>query len=144
MPTPPGAAIRGVRSDESTPGLLLEPPPTSHLFYAILWDVHKLILHMASAFLHQLLQFDKYEEASEAVYKILLKHTTAVQPISCDEAYLDVTGLSDPFQIAAAIRAEVALAKPAAVEVDCNYLSPPRYLAESITGFLFRWEWRFS
>jgi hypothetical protein len=43
------------------------------------------------------------------VYKILLKHTTAVQPISCDEAYLDVTGLSDPFQIAAAIRAEVML-----------------------------------
>ena len=57
-----------------------------------------------------MLQFDKYEEASEAVYKILLKHTTAVQPISCDEAYLDVTGLSDPFQIAADIRAEVTLA----------------------------------
>jgi DNA repair protein REV1 len=44
------------------------------------------------------------------VYKILLKHTTAVQPISCDEAYLDVTGLSDPLQIAAAIRAEVTRA----------------------------------
>lgn len=59
--------------------------------------------------LHRMLQFDKYEEASEAVYKILLTHTTAVQPISCDEAYLDVTGLSDPLQIAAAIRAEVRL-----------------------------------
>ena len=52
-------------------------------------------------------QFDKYEEASEAVYKILLHHTAAVQLISCDEAYLDISGLGDPAAIAAAIRAEV-------------------------------------
>lgn len=41
------------------------------------------------------------------VYRILLKYTACVQPLSCDEAYLDVTGLGDPEQIAAAIRAEI-------------------------------------
>lgn len=41
------------------------------------------------------------------VYKILLQVTAAVQPVSCDEAYLDVTGLGDPQKIAADIRAEI-------------------------------------
>ena len=53
------------------------------------------------------MQFDRYEEASEAVYKILLRYTAVVQPISCDEAYLEITGLGDPLAIAANIRAEV-------------------------------------
>lgn len=72
----------------------------SHLQSEILSDVF-------DALPFAMLQFDKYEEASEAVYKILLKHTAAVQPISCDEAYLDVSGLGDPTAISAAIRAEV-------------------------------------
>ena len=41
------------------------------------------------------------------VYKILLQVTAAVQPVSCDEAYLDVTGLGDPQSIAASIRAKI-------------------------------------
>ena len=41
------------------------------------------------------------------VYNILLQVTAAVQPVSCDEAYLDVTGLGDPQKIAASIRAEI-------------------------------------
>jgi nucleotidyltransferase/DNA polymerase involved in DNA repair len=86
------------------------PGASSPRSYALLRMPVHVCIHNTTAFMHQMLQFDKYEEASEAVYKILLKHTTAVQPISCDEAYLDVTGLSDPFQIAAAIRAEVTLA----------------------------------
>lgn len=52
-------------------------------------------------------EFDKYEDASESVYKILLKHTAAVQPVSCDEAYLDISGLGDPLAMAAAIRAQI-------------------------------------
>lgn len=59
---------------------------------------------------HLQLQFDQYEAASEAVYKILLRHTAAVQLISCDEAYLDVSELGDPLAIATAIRAEVCAA----------------------------------
>ena len=42
------------------------------------------------------------------VYRILIRHSACVQPLSCDEAYLDVTGLGDPEQLAAQIRAEIA------------------------------------
>ena len=41
------------------------------------------------------------------VYKILLQVTAMVQPVSCDEAYLDITGLGDPEEIAASIRAKI-------------------------------------
>ncbi|KAK9825519.1 hypothetical protein WJX74_003581 [Apatococcus lobatus] len=49
-------------------------------------------------------EFDRYEAVSEAVYRILLSTTACVQPISCDEAWLDVTGLGDPLKIAADVR----------------------------------------
>ncbi|KAL0055598.1 hypothetical protein WJX82_002289 [Trebouxia sp. C0006] len=52
-------------------------------------------------------QFDKYEEVSEQVYRILLKATACVQPVSCDEAYLDVTGLGDPEEIVSSIRQQI-------------------------------------
>ena len=41
------------------------------------------------------------------VYRILLKATACVQPVSCDEAYLDVTGLGDPEQVASSIRQQI-------------------------------------
>jgi DNA repair protein REV1 len=41
------------------------------------------------------------------VYKILMQHTTAVQPLSCDEAFLDVTGLGDPEALAAQMRSQI-------------------------------------
>lgn len=41
------------------------------------------------------------------VYKILLKATACVQPVSCDEAYLDVTGLGSVEDIAAGIRQQI-------------------------------------
>lgn len=53
------------------------------------------------------MQFDKYEDASESVYRILLQHTAVVQPLSCDEAFLDISGLGDPLALAATIRQEV-------------------------------------
>ena len=49
-------------------------------------------------------EFDRYETVSEAVYRILLSTTACVQPISCDEAWLDVTGLGDPLKIANDVR----------------------------------------
>jgi len=52
-------------------------------------------------------EFDKYEVVSEKVYRILLKYTQAVQPVSCDEAFLDITGLGDPETIAASIRNDI-------------------------------------
>ena len=41
------------------------------------------------------------------VYKILLQATACVQPVSCDEAYLDVTGLGDPSEVATSIRQQI-------------------------------------
>lgn len=41
------------------------------------------------------------------VYKILMQHTAAVQPLSCDEAFLDVTGLGDAEEVARAIRGQI-------------------------------------
>lgn len=52
-------------------------------------------------------EFDKYQKASEAVYRILLRHSAVVQPVSCDEAFVDVSGLGNPLELAAAIRAQV-------------------------------------
>ena len=52
-------------------------------------------------------EFGAYQETSETVYRILMTYTAQVQPLSCDEAYLDVTGLGDPETIAARIRAQI-------------------------------------
>ncbi|KAL4443032.1 hypothetical protein ABPG77_008523 [Micractinium sp. CCAP 211/92] len=51
--------------------------------------------------------FAEYEAVSEKVYRTLLRRTSCVEALSCDEAYLDVTGLGDPEQLAAEIRAEI-------------------------------------
>jgi DNA repair protein REV1 len=52
-------------------------------------------------------QFDRYQEISDRVYSIMLKYSAAVQPVSCDEAFLDVTGLGEPTDIAASMRKEI-------------------------------------
>lgn len=41
------------------------------------------------------------------VYRILAKYSRSLQPVSCDEAFLDVTGLGDPLDMAQRIRAEI-------------------------------------
>ncbi|KAF8057676.1 REV1 [Scenedesmus sp. PABB004] len=56
-------------------------------------------------------EFEKYEEVSEQVYRILLRATPLVAPLSCDEAFLDITGLTqDPHAYVAAIREEIRAA----------------------------------
>ncbi len=46
----------------------------------------------------------------QQVYKIMLQYSGCVQPLSCDEAYIDVTGLGDPEHIAAALRKDIETA----------------------------------
>lgn len=42
------------------------------------------------------------------VYRTMLQYTPAVQPLSCDEAYFDLTGVpGDPMTIVSQIRAEI-------------------------------------
>lgn len=62
------------------------------------------------AFFHVCAQFPSpSQEVSERVYRILVRYTSCVQPLSCDEALLDVTGLTggDPEAMAKAMRAEI-------------------------------------
>jgi DNA repair protein REV1 len=53
-----------------------------------------------------------------------MRNTSAVQPLSCDEAYLDVTGLGDPEEIAARVRSQIKAATgcPASVGIGPNPL----------------------
>lgn len=55
-------------------------------------------------------EFEAYHEVSEAVYRILLRHAALVQPMSCDEAYLDVSACADPAALAATLRREIRAA----------------------------------
>lgn len=56
-------------------------------------------------------RFDRYTEVSRQVFSILESFTPAIQPLSIDEAFLDVSGaralLGRPVEIARAIRARV-------------------------------------
>eukprot|EP00892_Ulva_mutabilis_P005096 jgi/Ulvmu1/2959/UM149_0042.1 len=52
-------------------------------------------------------EFEAYQEVSEKMYRILLRHATLVQPMSCDEAYVDVTGAADPIALADTLRTQI-------------------------------------
>ena len=54
-----------------------------------------LLLLLLSCFQAQVLpyDFDAYQNASERLYEILMRGCPTVEPVSCDEAFLDVTGL---------------------------------------------------
>ncbi len=56
-------------------------------------------------------RFDAYKEASRTIRKIFLHHTPHVEPLSLDEAYLDVTddllGIGSATRIAELIRQEI-------------------------------------
>ena len=54
--------------------------------------------------------FDAYERVSEQLYRIFLRYSPRVKPVSCDEGYLDLTGFGNPEKVAASIRVEIAKA----------------------------------
>lgn len=66
------------------------------------------------------------------VYRILLQRTACVQPLSCDEAYLDITGLGDPLQLAAEIRAEIEATTGCTGECWHCYDGPVPHLQHSM------------
>ncbi|MBL8939741.1 MAG: DNA polymerase IV [Archangium sp.] len=57
-------------------------------------------------------RFDAYVDASEAVFRIFERYTPLIEPLSLDEAFLDVTGsqalFGDPVSLAKRIRREIA------------------------------------
>lgn len=44
------------------------------------------------------------------VYKLLMETSSSVQPISCDEAFMDITGLGDPDQLVRQLRDRIVAA----------------------------------
>lgn len=72
-------------------------------------------------------RFDRYSEVSARVMAILRQHTELVEPVSLDEAYLDVTRhklkVADPVKAAAMIRQSIhamtGLTASAGVSVNC-------------------------
>ena len=50
---------------------------------------------------------EKYREASEAIFDVFYEYTDLVQGISCDEAYLDVTGIEKCFGSATLMAMEI-------------------------------------
>jgi impB/mucB/samB family len=52
-------------------------------------------------------EFEAYQEVSETIYRILLQYVAVVQPMSCDEAYLDITGCTDAMRMAEQIRSQI-------------------------------------
>ncbi|MBL8917845.1 MAG: DNA polymerase IV [Myxococcaceae bacterium] len=56
-------------------------------------------------------RFDAYVDASEAVFRIFERYTPLIEPLSLDEAFLDVTGsqalFGDPVALAQRIRREI-------------------------------------
>jgi DNA polymerase-4 len=56
-------------------------------------------------------RFDRYREVSGVIREVFLEHTPLVEPLSLDEAYLDVTenlkGLATASEVTRAIRAEI-------------------------------------
>jgi DNA polymerase-4 len=57
-------------------------------------------------------RFDAYVEASEAVFRIFERYTPLIEPLSLDEAFLDVTSsqalFGEPVALSARIRQEIA------------------------------------
>ena len=65
-------------------------------------------------------RFDLYREASRAVRGIFKRYTSLIEPLSLDEAYLDVSHIKEPgaeiaAEIRAAIRAETGLTASAGI-----------------------------
>lgn len=58
-------------------------------------------------------RFDVYQQVSRQIRQVFARHTDAIEPLSLDEAYLDVTenklGISSATKIAEMIRADIAL-----------------------------------
>jgi DNA polymerase-4 len=75
--------------------------------------------------------FTRYRAVSRQVREILLRHTDLVEPLSLDEAYLDVTAPKTPFAsataLAQAIRAEVRAATALTASAG---VAPNKFLAK--------------
>ncbi|MBT2582251.1 DNA polymerase IV [Planococcus sp. ISL-109] len=75
--------------------------------------------------------FDRYREASRSMFEILRTYTDAVEPVSIDEAYIDVTSLSNdrhPLEIAEELQKRIL----AELDLPCSLgIAPNKFLAKT-------------
>src|SRR5499427_453863 len=81
-------------------------------------------------------RFDVYKKVSLQIRAIFAEHTAVIEPLSLDEAYLDVTenlqGIASATEIAERIRAEIrAETQRLWLEVDCTCARTPMLLANA-------------
>ncbi|GIO21863.1 DNA polymerase IV [Oceanobacillus sp. J11TS1] len=74
--------------------------------------------------------FDRYREASRAIFKMLSEITPLVQPVSIDEGYLDitdVTGLGTPIEMAQNLQQKILTE----LDIPCSLgIAPNKFLAK--------------
>ncbi|MDR3689915.1 MAG: DNA polymerase IV [Fimbriimonas sp.] len=75
--------------------------------------------------------FSRYRAVSQTIHEVFHRHTDLVEPLSLDEAYLDVTqpksGLSTGLEVAIAIRAQI---REAASLTASAGIAPNKFLAK--------------
>jgi DNA polymerase-4 len=80
--------------------------------------------------------FEKYEKASQIIHSIFRKYTARIEPVSLDEAYLDVTenvlNLDDPAELARLIKQHVKAVTGLTASAG---VGPNKFLAKVASDF---------
>jgi DNA polymerase-4 len=71
--------------------------------------------------------FSKYEEASRIIQEIFLQFTDLIEPLSLDEAFLDVSHIDNPSELAQKIKNEIFVQTHLTASVG---LAPNKFLAK--------------
>ena len=87
--------------------------------------------------------FEKYRTASSAVFELLRTYTDLVEPVSIDEAYIDITaigGLTNAVKIASDMQQRILQE----LDLPCSIgIAPNKFLAKTASDMKNRWASRF-
>ena len=69
-------------------------------------------------------EFNRYEQISKILFKVITKYSKKLEILSCDEAFVDVSGQGDPNKIAKELRQEIynQTGCSASIGIGCNRL----------------------
>ena len=81
---------------------------------------------------------DKYEEASAQIYEILYSFSPDIEPISIDEAFLDITGsyhlFGTPIETCRLIKEKIKKLTAAGNEPSCERIVKERFMEEPVSA----------
>ncbi|MCD6083452.1 DNA polymerase IV [Candidatus Aerophobetes bacterium] len=76
-------------------------------------------------------RFERYREISKKIQQILLSYTPKIEPISLDEAFLDLTETVDNFDLAVAKAAKIQIEIKEKLGLTCSVgVAPNKFLAK--------------